>query len=75
MNNLVGGLAGGDNMKNGKQIEKFNLNDFIEEVQHLQEAKKLLEQVFLEIGPYGNGQISSELRWKINDYMQFDDSE
>jgi hypothetical protein len=61
--------------KKSKQLEKFNLNDFISEIQHLQEAKELLEQVFLEVGPYGDGKISRELRSKINDYVKFDDSE
>lgn len=51
------------------------LQELIEEINHLIEAKKLLERVYLEVGPYGDGKIERETRHKINDYFNFDDSE
>ncbi|MNJ90171.1 hypothetical protein D3C87_77650 [compost metagenome] len=61
--------------RNRKKDNVFDLNTFISEITHLQEAKELIERVFVEVGPYGNGKISEELLSKINDYMKFDDSE
>lgn len=58
----------------GKQEKSFDLNAFVNEITYLQEAKELIEQVFAEVGPYGHGEISAELRSKINNYVKFDDS-
>ena len=51
------------------------IDELIEEMQKLKEAKELLYQVYLEHGPYGDGEIPQELRWKINNFFGFDDSE
>lgn len=51
------------------------LEKTLEEINKLQEAYMLLEQVYLEHGPYGVDPISDELRYKINDFFGFDDSE
>lgn len=47
----------------------------MEELGLLFEAKSLLEQVYMEHGPYGDGKISDKLRYKINDFFGFNDSE
>jgi hypothetical protein len=52
----------------------FNLRDFIDAIEDLERAKELLEEIWNELGPY-NGVLSDHLRYKLNNYMKFDDSE
>ena len=52
-----------------------NLEKVLEDIEKLRQAYELLEQVFLEHGPYGDCPIPDELRYKINNYFDFDDSE
>lgn len=50
-----------------------NIDELITEIQELQQAKKLLEKVWLEIGAY-SVVLSKELRQEINRFFKFDDS-
>lgn len=59
----------------GVIIQFENLDKVLEEVNQLREAYELLEQVHLEHGAYGDCPIPDELRYKINDFFGFDDSE
>ena len=52
-----------------------NLEKVLEEIDRLREAYELLEQVHLEHGAYGENPIPEKLRYKINNYFDFDDSE
>jgi hypothetical protein len=47
----------------------------IDELNRLQVGYKLLQQVYLEAGGYGEEPMTDELRFKINNYFGFDDSE
>lgn len=51
------------------------LDEMMEEIAKLKEGNDLLEQVWLEYGPYGEGSIPDKLRYKINNFYGFDDSE
>lgn len=51
------------------------LEKFLENINQLKLAHELLEQVWLEHCPYGQDPISDKLRYRINDYFEFDDSE
>ena len=54
------------------------IEKLVEELQQLLHAKKLLELVWLEIGPYDNRGVfkdNPELQTQLNDFMKFDDSE
>lgn len=57
-------------------IDSFeNLENLLEDINRLKQAYNLLEQVYLEHCPYGTDPISDKLRYKINDFFGFDDSE
>ena len=57
-------------------IMKFDTIDkLLDDIERLKEGYKLLEDVYLEHGPYGQDPISDELRNKINNFFGFDDSE
>ena len=45
------------------------------EMKHLMEAADLLEKVYLERGPYADGEITKETWNKVRDFFEFDDSE
>jgi len=51
------------------------INKLMDELDTLRSGCRLLEDVYLEYGPYGDGEISDELRRKINNFFKFDDSE
>ena len=51
------------------------LEKFLENIDRLKLAYELLEQVWLEHCPYGQDPIPDKLRYKINDFFNFDDSE
>jgi hypothetical protein len=55
--------------------ETRTVNKLIDEMQRLKLGCQLLEEVFLGVGPYGDGEIPDELRYKINNFFYFDDSE
>ena len=60
-------------MKNVKsQIEK--LREQIQELEDQLTAQELLEAIWLELGPY-TPHLSKELRYKLQDHFNFDDSE
>ncbi|MFA5025032.1 MAG: hypothetical protein WC503_00795 [Candidatus Shapirobacteria bacterium] len=52
-----------------------SLDKNIEEIKKLREAYDLLVSIHLEIGSYGQGKLSQELLFKMNDFFEFDDSE
>lgn len=51
------------------------LGKLLAEIKILRDAEKLLHKVWSEYGPYGDGKISDETRYAINDHFGFDDSE
>jgi len=51
------------------------LEKWLENIDKLKLAYELLEQVWLEHCPYGQEAISDKLRYRINNYFGFDDSE
>jgi hypothetical protein len=56
-------------------IQFETLDKLLEDVNKLKQAYSLLEQVWLEHCPYGQDPIPDELRYRINDFFNFDDSE
>lgn len=58
-------------MENHPNID--SLLKLVEEIQDLQKAKDLLEEVWL--ADRLDGKLSFELYMKLNDYFEFDDSE
>lgn len=44
-------------------------------VARLEEAEKLLEQIYHEVGPYSNGKIEGKTWDKVRGFYFFDDSE
>lgn len=55
-------------------MEEFCLEKFITEIKHLREAKELLEEIWVEVGPYSN-KLNNETMIKLQKYFDFDDSE
>ncbi len=52
------------------------IDKLIDEINRLQKGYELLEQVYLEVGGYGDdGPMTDELRYKLNNFFGFDDSE
>ena len=56
-------------------IQLETIDKFIDEINRLQKGYELLEQVYLEAGGYGEDPMTDELRYKINNFFGFDDSE
>lgn len=56
-------------------MQMDTIDKFLDDIHRLQEGYKLLEEVYLEHGPYGVDPIPDKLRYKINDFFGFDDSE
>lgn len=52
-----------------------NIQKFINEIQELQQAKELLHKVYLEIGPYQDGEVNSKTWIEVRNFFKFDDSE
>ena len=52
-----------------------NITNMQKEMEELLEAYDILEQVWLNIGPYNDGKVSNETLRRINNLMKFDDSE
>ena len=50
------------------------VDKFLEEIEDLKKAKALLEEIWIEIGPYSTV-LKDSLQQKINNYFRFDDSE
>lgn len=50
------------------------LEEQIAALRKVDEAERLLEEVWLELGPY-TAHLSKDLRYKLQDYFKFDDSE
>lgn len=51
------------------------IDKFIDEIFFLKTSHELLESLFVEIGPYKDGEIPSELWYKVCNHFNFDDSE
>ena len=62
-------------MKNDFDHSVEGLNREIQKLQKLAEGMELLEKVWIEIGPYGQGKVSDQTASKLSSYFQFDDSE
>lgn len=60
-------------MKNNDVIDR--IYKLSEDLNDLLKARALLEQVYIEIGPYKDGAVSDETWRKVRDYFKFDDSE
>lgn len=57
-----------------KAPDFHRLEQFMQEMELLFKSKKLLDDIYAELGGYG-GTISKELLMKLNDFYGFDDSE
>ena len=64
---IVGGSGA---MKNNKIIDEL-----VGEISRLERAHDLLESIYLEYGPYGDGEIPERLWFKVRNFFGFDDSE
>ena len=51
------------------------IEGLIDEVAKLKKGNELLEELWLEHGPYRDDPISDELWYKVNNFFEFDDSE
>ena len=51
------------------------LDKVLEEVETLKEARTLLEQVYLDIGPYQGGELKDDTWSRVRDFFGFDDGE
>lgn len=60
-------------MKDKKEIDVLSI--MLQQISSLQEARDLLESVFIEHGPYRNCAISTDTWNKVQRYFKFDDSE
>lgn len=54
-----------------------NLEKFLKDIEHLQEAHEILEKIWLELDPYrARADQISDATWnKVRNYFKFDDSE
>jgi hypothetical protein len=51
------------------------LEKLLKEIARLREAERILKAVYINIGPYNERGISTEVSQRINDHFSFDDSE
>ena len=51
------------------------LDKVLDEIATLETARRLLETIYTEIGPYKNGKLTDETWHKVKDFFEFDDSE
>ncbi len=51
-----------------------DLIDQLHVINHMKDTENLLEEIWLELGPYSNA-ISTDLRYRLQDYFGFDDNE
>jgi hypothetical protein len=51
------------------------VDGFIKEVKELEEASKLLEEIYLSMGHYKSNKIPDEIWSKVQNHFKFDDSE
>jgi hypothetical protein len=59
-------------MSNRERIKE--LNDEISKLQKQLDVEELLQELWNELGPYSDA-LSNGLRYKLQDYFGFDDSE
>ncbi len=52
-----------------------NWDKLCNEIGKLQQAHELLEELYLAVGPYQDGEIPDKTWSKVKDYFKFDDSE
>lgn len=53
----------------------MKIDEFLAEISKLQDAAKLLEDIYSQVGPYNNGTIDDKTISKMQKYFNFDDSE
>ena len=51
------------------------LDSLVQEYFHLKRVEELLDSIYVEIGPYRDGEVSSETWEKVRKHFKFDDSE
>lgn len=51
-----------------------NLRNLLDDIKELTKAKELLNEIWLECGPYNN-EFSDKIRYKLQDYFNFNDDE
>jgi len=62
-------------------LNKFKLNELIEEIEYLKEAEELLLQIYTNVGVYNLEVLDNKLDYprplstRIRDHFKFDDSE
>ena len=52
-----------------------SIEGLLSDIEHLQEAKRILDKIYGDIDPYGNREISEDTRNELLYYYKFDDSE
>ena len=56
-----------------KALER--LKQQAEDINHMLEAHRLLEKVYLQIGAYRDGEVEDEIWSEVRDFFGFDDGE
>lgn len=51
------------------------LDSLVQEYFHLKRVEELLDDIYVEIGPYQDGEVSNETWEKVRKHFKFDDSE
>lgn len=62
-------------IENYNQRDNKMLEQLLNEIKELKKAKELLELIYQEHGPYGDGKISDKTRYLMQDYFHFNDDE
>lgn len=52
-----------------------SLDAVLHDIKKLQEAYKILEKIYIDIGPYSRNEVSRETLLSMNNFFEFDDSE
>ena len=55
--------------------ETPKLDEFIDEIFELKKSHELLDEIYCEIGPYRDREVSAKLWEKVCNHFNFDDSE
>lgn len=51
------------------------LSELVNEISHAEKGLKILEQIWIEVGPYNQNKVSEETLNELNKFFEFDDSE
>ena len=51
------------------------LQELLKEIENLEHARKLLDKIWMDIGPYDQGKITDDTWRELRKFYDFDDSE